>query len=86
MSTMSELSVFTMKEAAEFIGVTEARICQLIAEGEIRASRFGQRNWMISGDEVRRYADRPRTRGGRPRISDSPKACDKTPQDKQLGK
>ena len=54
---------------AAAIGITEARVRQLAASGEIKAEKFG-RDWHIDPTEVERVLASPQTRG-RPRTGRS---------------
>ena len=59
----------TVQEAADTIGITHSRVCQMIRAGELKAERLGDRIWLISCREVSRVKKSKR-RGGRPRVSD----------------
>ena len=60
----------SVQEAADEVGVTDARIRQLIRSGELKAERLGKRAWAITRAAVQTYAKKQRN-GGRPRISDN---------------
>lgn len=53
----------TTKEAAEILGLTEARITQLIKAGKLRAVKFGS-NWAIDDQSIfeRKETDHPKGR------------------------
>jgi excisionase family DNA binding protein len=56
----------TTSEAAAALGVTDARIRQLIADKKLPAEKFGWGIWLISKDAVEAYkGNKPRR--GRPR-------------------
>jgi len=53
----------TAKRAAEIIGVTEARIRQLIAAGSLPSIRL---TTLVDPEDLKQFAEPPR-RGGKPR-------------------
>lgn len=50
-------AVLTTAEAAEALGVTDARIRQLCAAGSLACQKIG-RDWLIPADEVERYKEK----------------------------
>lgn len=70
MSTMSVIpGYFTVPEVASEIGVTDARIRQMILCGDIEATKLGN-SWILRAQVVQDLKARERRPGGRPRISD----------------
>ena len=69
MSTaMLNFEFVTTQEAAEIIGVTDARVRQLRLSGDLRAIKIDNRTWMIPRNEAEKMAaNRPKV--GRPRGS-----------------
>lgn len=59
-----------VKEAASLVGVTDARIRQMLLSKELRGIKAAQSLWLIPVSEVERLANQSRRPGGRPRISD----------------
>lgn len=55
--------VMTTDQAAKELGVTRRRIRAMIKAGRLRATRFGQKNWMIQSKELEKVRDR---KPGRP--------------------
>jgi len=68
MSTVSVKNLLNVKEAAELIGITEGRVCQLARDGSLRGEKLNERAWAIYRESAVEYRDRPQT-VGRPRIS-----------------
>lgn len=62
----------TVSEVAAQLGMTTARVCQLIKDGEITASKHG-RDWAILESEVARYEAKPKDPRGRPRTGQQPR-------------
>lgn len=56
---------FTTQEAAEFLGVTAARIRQLILEERIKSKKMG-RDHIISQSELINYQEQGKKKTGRP--------------------
>jgi len=57
--------LFTTDGAADYLGVTAARVRQLIAEGRVRSEKYG-RDHLINGDSLRDYEKNGRRGRGRP--------------------
>ena len=55
----------TTDSAAAFLGVTPARVRQLIMQNRLKSQKFG-RDHMISGSELRAYTSKRRRKPGRP--------------------
>jgi len=68
MSTIPNYS--TVREAASRVGVTDARVRQLIISKQLKATKLGENMWLIKDSDVDRIANQERRKGGRPRISD----------------
>lgn len=70
--TDEKKTAFRVAELAAAIDLTNARICQKIWSGEIRATKFG-RDWLIPASEYRRlvkhFEKHGRSQFGRPRGS-----------------
>ena len=59
-------TMLTTTEAAARLGVTPEAVRKAIKRGHMTATKHG-RDWLVSEEEVERYADKPRNKGGRPR-------------------
>jgi hypothetical protein len=70
---MTELKLFTAKQAAKIVGVTDRRIRQLASSGEIDCRRFGI-NFVITELGIEQ-AKKRNTKLGRPKNSDRRKAA-----------
>lgn len=68
MSTVAIDNLLSTEEAAQLIGCTEGRVCQLLREGKIKGKKFNERAWAVDRDSAAKYRDAPQT-VGRPRIS-----------------
>lgn len=67
---LTEDSTFLcVAEAAEQIGVTGARVRQLLLTGKLKGQKLGQRAWAIPRREVEEYAAQEPPPTGRPRKS-----------------
>lgn len=66
---MLNLDLVTTKEAADIIGVTDARVRQMRKEEKIKAVKIDNRTWMIPLSEAQRLAENP-PKTGRPRKSE----------------
>ena len=66
MSTMPVEKFLNVKEAAVAIGCTVGRVRQLLIAGELKGVKANERAWLITKDEVDRFAKRQYTTG-RPR-------------------
>jgi excisionase family DNA binding protein len=67
-TTLGEMSLVTTKEAAQILGVTAARVRQLIKEKRLAAEKHG-RDHLLQDREVerfRRHGRRSGPKGGRP--------------------
>ena len=64
---MSKL--FTTEMAATYLGVTAARVRQLILEERLESEKYG-RDHLISEDALKQYELNGRKKGGRPRKKD----------------
>jgi excisionase family DNA binding protein len=58
-------TLFTTSEAAEELGVTSARVRQMILKGELTAEKFG-RDLMITGEALAQAKNRKTTPGPSP--------------------
>ena len=56
----------TMMEAAALLGVTPEAVRKAIKRGHMTASKHG-RDWLVTPEEVERYQQEPKNKGGRPR-------------------
>jgi excisionase family DNA binding protein len=56
---------FAISDVAEYFGVSERRIRDLLARGELRGRREGKRKWVIDMDAVIEFAERAPHRKGR---------------------
>jgi len=72
MSTVqsAEFDFFSVPEAADALGVTDGRIRQMLAAGELRGHKLGEKNWAIPKAEVDKQKALPRSKVGRPRTGD----------------
>lgn len=51
---MSTAAMLTTQEAGELLGVSDARVRQMILAGQIKAQRFGQRMLLVPEKEIER--------------------------------
>lgn len=58
----------TVAEAAEIIGCTDGRVCQMARAGELKGQKMGKRTWIILRKDCEKYAKTPQ-KMGRPRNS-----------------
>lgn len=58
---------YTTAEAAEVIGITQGRLCQLLRAGILKGRKAGQQTWLIPKREVERFQSTPQ-KTGRPRV------------------
>lgn len=58
--------MLTTLEAAARLGITPEAVRKAIKRGHMAAGKHG-RDWLISPDEVDRYQQEPKNKGGRPR-------------------
>lgn len=56
----------TTREAAEYLGTTVNFITLLCRSGKLKAKKHG-RDWDIEPESVKRYAEAPKDKGGRPK-------------------
>jgi hypothetical protein len=64
-----------VRDAADVLGVTPARVRELIATGRIKAEHHPTAyHWMIEAAELKRYIAKGRTGHGRPRAVDITKS------------
>lgn len=66
------MDYFSTQQAAEYLGVSDARIRVFIRDGRLKAERVG-RAWLIHKDDLEAFARLPRPQGwkkGQPRKSD----------------
>lgn len=61
--------LFTTESAASYLGVTPARVRQLILEERLSSEKYG-RDHLISEDALRQYEKNGRKKVGRPRKKD----------------
>jgi len=61
-------NLLSTKEAAEVIGCTEGRVCQLLRSGDLAGEKINERAWVVHRESAEKYAKRPQ-HTGRPRIS-----------------
>jgi excisionase family DNA binding protein len=59
--------MLTTKQAAAILHVNDSRVRQLIKEGKLKATRFGERVWMIDEADLDEYRHSPPPTMGRPR-------------------
>ena len=57
----------TVREAAEVVGCTTGRICQLLQDGTIAGVKFNGRAWAVVKKSAQEYARRS-VNVGRPRV------------------
>lgn len=62
---MSQEKLYSVKEAAERLDISGARVRQLCQEGRIVAFKIGNR-WVMTDDSLKAFESEPR-RAGRPR-------------------
>jgi excisionase family DNA binding protein len=62
---MDDLELINVKQAAEELGVSGARVRQYIAQGRLAARKFGWQ-WLITRAEFERFAAIPRPTGKPP--------------------
>lgn len=55
MTTAKQRTLFTCKQAAKRLGVTDSRIRQVILEGKLSAEKIGERVIVIEEKELVRY-------------------------------
>lgn len=55
------------RQAAKILGVTDARVRQLIKEKKLGKKRMLGRDWLLDEDEVRAFGKQPRGKRGAPR-------------------
>lgn len=73
MADMTDLGFLSVPQSAIELGVSGARVIQLITDGELRAHRLGRKQWAIMPAEIQRYKEESqrreasRTGPGRPR-------------------
>lgn len=65
---MAVKNLLSVKEAADVIGCTEGRVCQLCRSEELHAEKINERAWVIYRESAEAYARKAKTTG-RPRIS-----------------
>lgn len=65
-------TLLTAKEAARRLGVTDARVRQLLLDGTIRGHKISKLLWLIPESEITRYQNTRRP-AGRPARTPSPK-------------
>lgn len=58
--------LYTTESAAELLGVTPARVRQLILEGRLKSEKYG-RDHLIQEPELQWYTEEGKKRPGRPR-------------------
>jgi len=63
MSTVIADKYYTVTEAAEIIGVSGARVRQLIAAGRIKAEAVHNRLWIIPAKALDRFVEEDRPTG-----------------------
>ena len=61
--------LYTTEAAAEFLGVTPARVRQLIVEGRLKSEKYGQ-DHLIKEPELQGYTVAGKKKPGRPRKKD----------------
>lgn len=61
--------LFTTETAATYLGVTPARVRQLILEERLESEKYG-RDHLISEDALKAYELNGKKKGGRPRKKD----------------
>lgn len=54
---------YTAKEAADYLGYTEAYIRRLIGDGQLTAIKIGKLSWLLAADELRERKKNPPTIG-----------------------
>ncbi len=77
---MSE--TLTTKEVAEMLGVSTARVRQLVLSGQLPAEKFG-RDLVIKGSDLQLVANRPI---GRPKQGSAPASASNDTKAKKRGK
>lgn len=60
-------NVYTLKEAAAYLEVSERTIKHYLATDQLHPLRRVGRSWLFTKDELDRCAALPRSKGGRPR-------------------
>ncbi len=67
----AQFQFLSVPETADILGVTTGRVRQLLRDGTLQGHKVGDFQWAIADRDVKRFAKQPRSRMGRPRISDS---------------
>jgi excisionase family DNA binding protein len=55
--------MLTVKQAAAHLGLSPSRVLQFIRSGRLRATKLGERVWMIDIEDVREFEAVPRKDG-----------------------
>jgi excisionase family DNA binding protein len=53
---------YTTKEAAEILGLSEARVRQLCQSGELKSQKFG-RDWHVKKSAIKSYLNKKNKKG-----------------------
>jgi hypothetical protein len=77
-ASVQEEGLLTIAGAARFLGVTQARIWRLAADGKLGVFEFDGRRY-LSTRELRAWMGRPRDKGGRPRKKPLPEGSSALP-------
>jgi excisionase family DNA binding protein len=59
-------AILSTAETADLLGLTTARVGQLVKSGKLKAERLGGRTWIFNRRVVERFARRPRPNGRPP--------------------
>lgn len=70
--TIKGIPFMTVSQAAEAIGITPGRLCQMLRDKQAAGIKAGPRAWLIPKTEVARLKKKPQTTG-RPRVGTKPK-------------
>lgn len=73
MPVQNNSPLFTVREVADVLGCTDARVRQMLISGEMKGKKLCKRPkapWLVPKEEVAEAAVRERRKGGRPRIGD----------------
>lgn len=62
-TTMIANEFYTVSEAAEILGLTGARVRQLIASGQLNAEKFRDMMWMIPAKSLEKFRKSERPTG-----------------------
>jgi len=65
MLTFNTERLLTASEAADLLGMTHGRVCQLLRAGLMKGHKVGRLVWLIPESEAKKFVEKPTV--GRPR-------------------